>query len=101
MNKYKTNNDEKINIQTYQNGIFFSWGTLLKYLIQLIIVLITGAGIYLALKFTYINEKIDFNKTQIEKLDKNKVDWKHYNEGRKTDYEYSIPKHKAVFNRES
>lgn len=60
------------------HGVWLTYPVLIKYIVEIIIILVTGAGIYIALKFTYLNEKIDENKNSIERLDKSKVGWEDY-----------------------
>ena len=83
--KKHVDDEQDIKIKTYQNGVYLSWLTLVKFLAQLVVVLVTGAGIYVALKFAYIDEKVEVNRIAIEKLRKDTVTWRDYGKWIKTD----------------
>ena len=78
MNKHTTGNNEEVKVKAYENGVYLSYVSVLKYLGQIVLILTTGFGIYLTLKFNYVHEKISNNKSEIERLDREKVDWKDY-----------------------
>ena len=78
MNNHVNAQEQDVKIKAYQNGMYLSYGIMLKYILQLLVVFATGFGVYLTLKFNYVDEKTIINRSEIERLDKEKVDWKDY-----------------------
>jgi hypothetical protein len=74
----KKNVGSENTIKVYEGGLYITYPVMTKYVIQVLLLIATGVSIYFTLKFTYIDEKIALNRTQIEKLDSEKVSWKDY-----------------------
>jgi len=78
MKKHTSESSEEVNVKAYENGVYLSYVSVLKYLGQIVLILTTGFGVYLTLKFNYIDEKVLSNKSEIQRLNREKVDWKDY-----------------------
>jgi len=66
------------NISLSDSYVQIKHETLLKIVIELIIIIGMGVGVYFTLRFSYIEAKMDDNAKAIIDLDKRKVDWDDY-----------------------
>jgi hypothetical protein len=63
-------------IQLNQYTIQISYMALIKAVVKVMLLAVTGFAIYFALWKATIEEKVENNRIEIKRLDKEKVDWK-------------------------
>ncbi len=66
------------NISLSDSYVQIKHETLVKIIVELIIIIGMGVGVYFTLRFSYIESKLDDNAKAIIDLDKRKVDWEDY-----------------------